>query len=43
MIFGDSRLNLTDEVGAYVRGLGVDAATHTGKESNGGRPKGESG
>ena len=34
IVFGDSGLDLADEVGADVRGLGEDAAAETGEDRN---------
>ena len=42
IVFGDSRFHLPDEVGAHVRGLGVDAAADTGEERDRGGAEAES-
>ena len=41
MILRDARLHLAHQIGAHISRFGVDAATHTRKESDGGRAKTE--
>ena len=41
VVLGDTDLDLADQVGADVSGLGVDAAAHTGKQRDGGGAQGE--
>ena len=43
VILGDAGLHLAHQVGAHVSGLGIDAAAHTGKQSDGGSAQGEAG
>ena len=43
IILGDAGLDLTHQVRANVRGLGVDAAAHAGEEGDGGGAQGEAG
>ena len=39
IVLGDAGLDLADQVGAHVGGLGVDAAAHTGEQGDGGGPE----
>lgn len=41
VILGDAGLNLTNQIGTDIGGLGEDTSTHTGKESHGGSAESE--